>query len=335
MNESINENSNSEPAVVTVTASASSSSHFLEIYRSSCSLFAHQVGGHNVDSLIGRGLLKYFSSILKPVGSSRKCQCEKDFYAFDHPKELKKFIPKFHGIVRVKNEEKENSNNQEAEQSEYIQLDDLTEGFDRPCIVDLKMGTKTYDEEASKLKSEGDKKKYSHQETLGLRIIGIKLFDRETGEWSRKDKAWGRKLTDEKIVDGLKVFLHRHSAAIIPILLDRLSEILAWFDRQTDYRFYSSSLLIVYEGSVDPKFLDSSQVRVGMVDFTHVYGPARNKFFSLHDDSLNNSGLNLIQNQRDEGYIHGLKTLIKCLQIILEESKQENSIADNSLARSS
>ena len=308
---------------------------------SDCSIFEHQVGGHSIGiHCLRGGLLKYKDTVLKPVNPKRKGQCEKDFYLYSnqHPSIIQSFIPKFHGFVYVQHSNSSNNNSitrgeesiEAEEMHEYIQLEDLTHDYLYPSIMDLKMGTQTYDEEASIDKIEGDRKKYIHQITLGMRVIGMKIHRADTG-YQRKDKNWGKQLTEETIKSGLKCYFEGYICNVVPIVIEKLNQLLAWFKVQTDYRFYSSSLLILYESSVssNPDSANPNNVRVCMVDFTHVYGPARSKFFSLHDDSLNVSGLHLIQNQKDEKYTHGLVKLIKILQTLLDENMHTISESNN------
>jgi hypothetical protein len=309
-----------------------------------CSIFQHQVGGHSIGihSLRG-GLLKYNNTVLKPVNPNRKGQCEKDFYLFKHhPTVLQSFIPKFHGFVYVKHEA-EAERESAANMHEYIQLEDLSDAYTFPSIIDIKIGTQTFDEEASLEKMLGDKMKYIHQATLGMRVIGMKIH-RHTVGYLRKDKVWGRELTEQTIKAGLQLYFDGYINTAVPIVIQRLKELLSWFSTQTDYRFYSSSLLILYESNQisinnhsnttnnsgnlnNPNLLN---VRVCMVDFTHVYGPARSRFFTLHDDSLNRTGLNNVEGQKDDKYSHGLIKLINILSEILNENQDNPTILNSS-----
>lgn len=54
-------------------------------------------------------------------------------------------------------------------------LEDITHKFTHPCILDLKIGQRVWDDFADKEKIEREKKKYPAQETLGFRIIGMRV----------------------------------------------------------------------------------------------------------------------------------------------------------------
>ena len=58
---------------------------------------------------------------------------------------------------------------------EYIILEDITHRFTHPCIIDLKMGQRVWDDHADVDKIEREKRKYPAQETLGFRIIGMRV----------------------------------------------------------------------------------------------------------------------------------------------------------------
>jgi hypothetical protein len=81
---------------------------------------------------------------------------------------------------------------------------------------------------------------------------------------------------------------------IVEAFLKQLRVISEWMDNQSDFRFYSSSLLFLYEGEHnggDPKAI------VKMIDFAHVH-------------PITDGG-------KDEGYIIGLKNTIRILESLL------------------
>ena len=48
-----------------------------------------------------------------------------------------------------------------------------------------------------------------------------------------------------------------------------VSEMQAWFDTQTEFAFYASSLLFVYDAAAE-----RSELRAKMIDFAHVHSPS-------------------------------------------------------------
>ncbi|GMF53270.1 unnamed protein product [Phytophthora fragariaefolia] len=66
--------------------------------------------------------------------------------------------------------------------------------------MDVKMGTRSYEESASAEKIAYEKSKFPLQETVGFRIQGIKVFDPKSRSYVEFDKFLGRGITS---VDGL------------------------------------------------------------------------------------------------------------------------------------
>ena len=58
-----------------------------------------------------------------------------------------------------------------------MRLEDITSQFAKPCVMDLKLGKRVWDDNASQDKIEREKKKYPIQETVGIRIIGMRVSD--------------------------------------------------------------------------------------------------------------------------------------------------------------
>ena len=49
--------------------------------------------------------------------------------------------------------------------------------FQKPCILDVKVGRRVWDDFAERDKIEREKKKYPPQEILGFRIIGMRVSE--------------------------------------------------------------------------------------------------------------------------------------------------------------
>lgn len=70
----------------------------------------------------------------------------------------------------------------------------------------------------------------------------------------RRDKYWGRSLDESGFKGALKRFFHSGRylrVAVVRRVIAKLEELRRAIERQTSYRFYSCSLLVVYEGSPD------------------------------------------------------------------------------------
>uniref|UniRef100_A0A915P2T3 Kinase n=1 Tax=Meloidogyne floridensis TaxID=298350 RepID=A0A915P2T3_9BILA len=210
--------------------------------------------------------------------------------------ELSKFLPRFYGCRSIKLYEKDFP-------KEFLQLEDITYPFKKPCIMDIKIGKVTYDPDATEEKRIKEQSKCPFQEILGFRILGYRIHT-ET-EFYSKDRVWGRERTLENLKQAFEEYLIQARPVQAPDILDRfierLKSIQDWFLHQKMLHFYASSLLFVYEGhSQLPSIVD-----VRMIDFSHV--------FSVESKS-----------QLDENYIHGLLKIIEIFQKIRNEYDQKN-----------
>ena len=147
-----------------------------------------------------------------------------------------------------------------------IVLSNIGHGFERPCILDVKLGAQLWGEDAS-LEKRARLDKVSDETTsrpMGMRVAGMKVY-RGTGEEAKKDPAvdetgyrvydkyYARVFTKDNVIDTIiEYFTSEISQEQVKLvagrLLKRLTEIREMLEEQ-ESRMYSASLLFCYEGS--------------------------------------------------------------------------------------
>jgi len=135
----------------------------------------------------------------------------------------------------------------------------------------------------------------------GLRITGYRTYNIKTSQFQECTKEAAERITSLDLFEtNMHSFFFNGNDIridVIKYLLDRLSVFLSWMEIQTVYRFYSSSLLFVYDGATD-----SFKADVRMIDFAHV-------------SEIKDNGV-------DEGYVKGLRKLLECLRKLVTSQKE-------------
>lgn len=211
-----------------------------------------------------------------------------------------------------------------------IKIEDLTNGYHRPCIIDLKMGVHTFEQhEPSRLKkfkmSALDRVTGSRSD--GCRLEGLSMYrsmERVTG-----NKAQSHSVSMSAAVsfrDLLTFFLTDESGVRTDVaqrFQHMIQNILKHFEQNNCFKFIGSSLLLIYDNDhrapyrlwaralrnlhrINPNVRISEDHIVGltrrtrcdvrMIDFAH---------WSHSEDG-----------SRDEGYITGLHTILSALRSI-------------------
>ena len=331
--------------------------------------FIHQVAGHGLHST--DGLLSCSSSqseacVLKPLSAKLKGYVEVSFYRHVTQQQpstyhsLLPFLPTYHGVALLSPFAASANNATTPTTSTtassisrpYLLLSDVTACYRRPCVLDVKLGTRTFDESADAKKQRDELAKYPLQAALGFRIAGWKRWKATGGDvWEERDKLWGRSVQPHQMLAAIEHFVgtadgpvaEARRRRVVGDLLAQLRQLCTAFERQTDYRFYASSLLLMYEGDEQAASV-SAPARVCMIDFGHVFGPHRPHWLSEQavahmptqliaywHDSLSSDSIR--QQQRsdmeramlgmeatvavDESYLFGLSSLIALLTELL------------------
>ncbi|KAK6990641.1 inositol hexakisphosphate kinase 1-like isoform X1 [Biomphalaria glabrata] len=228
-------------------------------------------------------------------------------------------------------------NNEDEEIYQFMKLEDLMYPYRQPCILDLKVGVRQHGDDAPQEKVDYQTQKCLNttSHSLGLRLCGMKRYLIREQTYEKKDKFYGRQIGDDELKNEIINFLHNgeeYRFDLVDPIISQLQKLEAVIRTLEGYRFYSCSLVIIYDGeiennavgdSVDPNSMNNNVpevppqqtsnansvndlVKARIVDFAHA------TYDGFEKDSVRHIG-------PDHGFLLGLSTL---LEVFNEFKKQ-------------
>lgn len=203
------------------------------------------------------------SSTLTSSSSSSSTWHKMPFTVRNAP--LLRVIPKFYGVTQ-------------ADDRTLLELEDLARWYRHPCIMDIKVGYKTWYSHAEPEYIDRCKRKdaVTTQASLGFKICGLQVYRHARGGYWRASKRWCKTLPEALVDKALASFANNeHGLRPVDVyggdqgVVAQLRALESWFQVQNEFHLYSSSLLFLYEG--DAHGPEETNVRVRLVDFAHTF----------------------------------------------------------------
>ncbi|KAF8063649.1 IPK2 [Scenedesmus sp. PABB004] len=243
--------------------------------------YAHQVGGHGETDGLPSTLADGAGRFLKKLQAGERGRREAAFYAAVEQQrtapaascgggllqQLAAWVPRSYGVRCVGG-------------ADYLVLDDVAAGYAQPCLLDVKLGLRTWYPWASdELQRKCRRKDGSTtQAALGFRVCGGLSHNSVTGATWRVDRHWGKQLTPASVQQAFLHFADNGRLSLAQLvhgpgmLLEQLRGLADALAAQPGWHLFSSSALLIYDGAAATPA--EARPRAWLIDFAHAFAPA-------------------------------------------------------------
>lgn len=290
--------------------------------------FQNQVAGHKGISHEGGAILvPEPGKIAKPVGRGYFAGEDRFYRELHLHPSLAAFCPAYFGTQTLAGRD-------------YVILEDLTYGMERPFVVDIKVGTCTVAPDApwTKRMTHLAKDRTTTTRSLGLRIVGAQ--NHSAGRTARSNpirigKRWGKALQPQDMGAALRSCFSDESghlcSAALRTFVPKLVELAQVLEAKPRWQLVSSSLLFVFQSDDDAKAARAAQQQQQQQQDRQVQGAAGDGGTPCAPHAMRiidfAHAYPLRHAKRDAGYLYGLYNLIRILRSFLDESGQGHSLA--------
>ncbi|QQP31711.1 Kinase [Caligus rogercresseyi] len=231
-------------------------------------------------------LLKLSDYVLKPLQAAQKGKREHAFYEEAGNSPLADFVPKYYGLLELQT-------TVEGKKAGISRTPRHIPWLPQAKFMDIKIGQRTYGPDASPSKIQAENSKYvGTKDPFGLSFVSMFVHPLSGAQGSSPviyDRNFGRRLKTEDVLEVPRIFFDTDSGgkvvfSLIVVILEEIKRIRDVFKTQTDYKIYSSSLLVVYDSErvrslvqrddlSEASLIESlkSSIRVKIIDFAHAH----------------------------------------------------------------